>query len=692
MERTVRQYVQRVLAIHLAGLLLIVAVVALAAWAVYAAGEERAEAAAIERLRQPASAAADEVTRHFAGVFATLDVDRTDLPGGELAPILWGQLQNRLSDLLVVRTDPGGAELARRFSHPDTGTFESDDALAVPATLLGAIDDEAGARRLVANNAEFLQNVAAEGEPALSDPLPRGDRDDDLVMLAAAPAPGEAGGVHVAVVPVAHLERQFLTPAAGSGRAALVLIDAATRMVAGAGPDRTVSVDEAAEAGRLPASLAEFVAARVAGRSVPPGHFPGRVDLMADDQADDSGVLALVIPVRSGLRLDDEDAAEPAEAADDDVPPAADAEAAEPSPGDAADARRGRLWVVALLDRGEVVGPLREVTGTAILWAAALILAVSGILVSSGTQLIRGRGQIERLRREVVDKEMREARQIQLRWLPHTRRPGGGRRRIDVAAENVPASHVSGDFYNYFPLPNPNANGDGEEAGGRFGLVVGDVTGHGMAAAFLMSTAQLLIRTSLARTGDPGRTLTEVNDILAAQSAEGAGGTGGQFVTVLLAVLDPARGGMHVANAGHGAPLACDRDGRWVEMPVEGELVLGVMEGTQYPTSFVPLDKARAILFYTDGAVEATNAAGERFDVRQLCEGLRSEMPGGPKSAAEVVEGSLRVVRGFAGGEPFEDDVTLLAVRPDAADPADAPAAPHSFTEPRAAEPASAGR
>ena len=405
------------------------------------------------------------------------------------------------------------------------------------------------------------------------------------------------------------------------------------------------------------------------GGTAPPDSFGGRV---AVGGFDFDGSLALVSPVRllapaasrPASDGDQDDAADAAEPEDDDTVVARLASLRQGGAARGTDGDSSQLWIVALLNRAEVIEPLARMSRGMVLWAIALVVAVTAILVSSSVGLIRGRSRLERLRAEVVDKELREARQIQLRWLPDAEVHNAGGRQLQVAAANVPASHISGDFYNYFDLPE-RCKGEGSGCA----ALIGDVTGHGMAAAFLMSTTQVLLRMAMGRTCDPGRALMEVNDTLARQKS------GDQFVTVLAAILDPTGESIHLASAGHAGPLVCDADGIWSPMDLDGELVLGVMAGTEYPTHTLPLDKARALLFFTDGAVEAQDTSGERFSLRELAEGLRSELPAGPESAKETVDAALRVVRGFAGGQPFDDDVTLMAVLLSPA-PSEAAAAP----------------
>ena len=159
---------------------------------------------------------------------------------------------------------------------------------------------------------------------------------------------------------------------------------------------------------------------------------------------------------------------------------------------------------------------------------------------------------------------MNQARDIQLNWLP---KEPCCRMPIDVAAVNRPANRISGDFYNWFDL-----------ADGRTVVVIGDVTGHGMAAAFLMATTQLLVRSTMTRVNDPGECLEEVNRQLCTQ------GFNGQFVTMTLLVLDTTQHTIHLATAGHPAPLVCDGEG-FRKMEIEPELVLGIDFDARYPTS-----------------------------------------------------------------------------------------------------------
>ena len=303
-----------------------------------------------------------------------------------------------------------------------------------------------------------------------------------------------------------------------------------------------------------------------------------------------------------------------------------------------------RQWELFLSTSLESVdGGVNRLFRRAVGWGAGVSVAVAVILASTATGLIRGRMRVERLRHQVLDRELAEARRIQLAWLPKSMPATAA---VDVAAVNSPASHISGDFYNWFDLPD-----------GRLAVAIGDVTGHGMSAAFLMATTQLLVRTTLSRVPDPGACLAEVNRHLCVQAFNG------QFVTMLVAVLDPVGRRLHVATAGHPSPLLVTDGTTFGPLPMEPQLVLGVDADATYATESHGLPPGAGLLLYTDGVVECpagegTAHAGQRFGTDRLRRSLT-----GSGTAQAQVDGVVAAVDAFRGKRPLDDDLTVVAVR-----------------------------
>jgi sigma-B regulation protein RsbU (phosphoserine phosphatase) len=193
-------------------------------------------------------------------------------------------------------------------------------------------------------------------------------------------------------------------------------------------------------------------------------------------------------------------------------------------------------------------------------------------------------------------------------------------------------------------------------------VVIGDVTGHGMAAAFLMATTQLLVRTTLLRYHDPGRCLREVNRQLCTQ------GFRGQFVTMTVMVLDPASNSIEMAIAGHPPPIV-ERDGGFRPLTIEPQLVLGVDPHEQYKTEGFVLEAGCSMLLYTDGVVEAESSSGEQYGVARMIEALKKQAETGANLGSEAGDPKNRInavledVKRFCGGEELLDDVTMVAVR-----------------------------
>jgi sigma-B regulation protein RsbU (phosphoserine phosphatase) len=276
----------------------------------------------------------------------------------------------------------------------------------------------------------------------------------------------------------------------------------------------------------------------------------------------------------------------------------------------------------------------------ALYWAIFVVVAMTAILVSTSIWLIRGRMRLERIRHEMLTKELTQAREIQKAWLPQKSPDVPD---VDVSAVNHPASHISGDFYNWFELPD-----------GKLVVAIGDVTGHGMSAAFLMATTQLLVRNTMPRIGDPGACLEEVNRQLCMQAFNG------QFVTMLIAVIDVENAELHVATAGHYPPLMGNGSAApFLPLQMEPELVLGVDPESEYRTETFDLPAGASLLMYTDGVLDLEAPGGKRFGK----DGLRKTLAGRFETAQAIIDHVVADLDRFRDRREIPDDLTLVAVQ-----------------------------
>jgi len=299
----------------------------------------------------------------------------------------------------------------------------------------------------------------------------------------------------------------------------------------------------------------------------------------------------------------------------------------------------GGNWALLLADSLDSIDAnVSQLLGTTITWGVFVAISVTAIVISTGIQLVRYRSRVERVRGSALRRELTQARRIQLNWLPENFQIDPS---IDLAAVNHPASHISGDFYNWFTLED-----------GRHVVIIGDVSGHGMTAAFLMATTQLLVENTMMRLPSPGAAMEEVNRQLATQKYHG------QFVTLLILVIDLERSQISLASAGHPAPLVSEDGSPFRPMAAETQLVLGLEKHVGYSTQVFPLNPMTRLLLYTDGVTDAANETGERYSVEQLIAAL-----GGPfRGAQTIVDAAVGAINQFRGTRELEDDLTLVAI------------------------------
>lgn len=251
-------------------------------------------------------------------------------------------------------------------------------------------------------------------------------------------------------------------------------------------------------------------------------------------------------------------------------------------------------------------------------------------------------GLIFLLALELVEKvrvrdELEVARELQSDLMPHV-------------LPNVPgylfahswrtANEVGGDYYDVKHLPD-----------GRVALVVGDASGHGMAAGLVMAIADATLETAQDLDPTPERTLTLLNRTLCRT------GNKRNFMSIFYALLDPRTGEMDYICAGHPFPLL-RREGGKVEELGCGGFPLGIREPLEFVRQKVVLHPGDVLLMYTDGLPEAVDPEGRHaFGYDQIKTTL--ELGGTPQN---VHDGILRGFDAHVGEEPIRDDLTLVVI------------------------------
>jgi sigma-B regulation protein RsbU (phosphoserine phosphatase) len=235
--------------------------------------------------------------------------------------------------------------------------------------------------------------------------------------------------------------------------------------------------------------------------------------------------------------------------------------------------------------------------------------------------------------------ELEVARALQIAILPATFPAQSG---CDGAARMIPATTMGGDFYDFIELPE-----------GQIGLVMADVSGKGVPAAFFMAVARTTLRDLAPAHPNPGACLAEANSVLCAQNPLDL------FVTVFYCVLDPVTRVLRYANGGHNPPYLRRADGSVEPLRGKGGLVLGAMPGVEFPDHEVQLQCGDRLVLFTDGVTEAFNAVNEAYGEKRLVEEIRGQ---GAGTAAGLIERICHSVTAFAGDAPQSDDITLIVL------------------------------
>jgi len=309
-------------------------------------------------------------------------------------------------------------------------------------------------------------------------------------------------------------------------------------------------------------------------------------------------------------------------------------------------------------------------------------------LAISFNQMMRSVRELLRVSAEKqrLDQEMRIAAEVQARLFPRGTPPSQS---LEIAPGIcIPARSVSGDYYDFL-----------EVAPGIIGFVVADVCGKGMSAALLMSNLQANLRgqvqayrdlyearggatvTALevlpATPGEPAQAQSallqrhgqspeawtvrhSVSQVVARVNRQIEGSINdSRYVTFFYAEYEEATALLRYTNAGHNPPLLVRHDRR-VERLECGGPVLGIFREAEYEEGTVKLTHGDLLVAFTDGLIEAHNAAGEEFGETRLCEVLKANLTLPP---SKIEQALLQAVRDWTNGAEQEDDLTLVLLK-----------------------------
>lgn len=253
---------------------------------------------------------------------------------------------------------------------------------------------------------------------------------------------------------------------------------------------------------------------------------------------------------------------------------------------------------------------------------------------------ISARKQAEHELRQHAE-QFRVAREIQQRLFPKSAPEVSG---FDIGGASYPAEATGGDYFDFLPMLH-----DG------LGIILGDVSGHGIGPALLMAETRAYLRVLVGRREDVGEILTRANGILAEDVGQE------RFITMFLARLNAQRRSMNYASAGHPAGYLLDAAGKIkAKLPRTG-MPLGIRPDTHFSSSQeIPLTTGDLILLTTDGIEETLSPKDEFFSIERTLDAVRAHQH---LPAREIVEALYQATRAFSGNAPQADDITSIVIK-----------------------------
>ena len=273
----------------------------------------------------------------------------------------------------------------------------------------------------------------------------------------------------------------------------------------------------------------------------------------------------------------------------------------------------------------------------------------SGEIDTSVTRLIGGVLMFALLMMEVGDRvvmkrDLQIAKEIQSWLLPAEPPQVPG---LEIAFATRPANTVAGDYYDVFARP-----GSAEKK--TWLIAIADVAGKSVPAAMLMATFQASLKTLSDTPGSLIELVSHMNRYACTNSQNGR-----RFTTAFIAEYEPAERRLTYVNAGHNNPVVLRKSGA-VEWLGVGGMPLGILENTQYESATLTLEPGDWVAAFTDGVIEAENAAQQQYSEERLLVMLRW---GAQLSPAMLLGAILQDIDRFVAQAPQHDDITCMLLK-----------------------------
>jgi phosphoserine phosphatase RsbU/P len=255
--------------------------------------------------------------------------------------------------------------------------------------------------------------------------------------------------------------------------------------------------------------------------------------------------------------------------------------------------------------------------------------------------MLRGIREQLALQLLAIQRELETARQIQFSILPDKIPKIAG---LDIAARYIPMSSVAGDFYDFIVVDEHH-----------LGILVADVSGHGMPAALIASMLKIALAAQVVHAADPAKVLSGLNEVLCGKFEE-------HYVTAAYVYLDMMKRTLTYAGAGHPPLLLWGESSVGVRDVLENGLFLGRFKMASYSSLALPITPGGWALLYTDGIPETTNPSEVEFGTARFRQFLAAAQCASADDLADRLLKELSEWSARGAGQDLDDDITLVAI------------------------------
>jgi phosphoserine phosphatase RsbU/P len=303
---------------------------------------------------------------------------------------------------------------------------------------------------------------------------------------------------------------------------------------------------------------------------------------------------------------------------------------------------RGSMLTVPLVSHGKIIGVLHATKEYQNAFDQDDIEVMTTFADHVSIAIDNSRLISRSIERERLHQEMMVAQHMQKRLLPQSlpHLPS-----VEFATESVSSLEVGGDYYDVITLPDD-----------RIGIVIGDVSGKGVSAAFYMAEVKGIVMSLSRICSTPRELLSRANDTLLETLEKN------MFISAIYGVLDVRNASLTFARAGHCPLIYLSHQS--VELIRSNGIGLGLTMSEQFAESTeertIQLSAGDICIFYTDGITESRNAALEEYGYERLMEVASTCTE---CSADQMKEQILNSVQTFIGQETYNDDVTLVVMK-----------------------------